>query len=132
MALNTILFENIKITFLSIVSHFLKNSYTKVVKLMYEIAKYNCVYVDEKVSNNITDVQNPQGLLAVIEKKKAEADKKYAELSKKISAAERSITPRTSVSLLTSKRKQITLITKRFCLLPLLITCSCQVRHFGQ
>jgi hypothetical protein len=30
---------NIKITFLSIVSHFLKNSYTKVVKLMYEIAR---------------------------------------------------------------------------------------------
>ena len=38
-------------------------------KVLYEIAKYNCVYVDEKVFNNITDVQNPQGLLAVINKK---------------------------------------------------------------
>ena len=38
--------------------------------ILYEIAKYNCVYVDEKVFSNITDVQNPQGLLAVIDKKK--------------------------------------------------------------
>ncbi len=37
-------------------------------KTLYEIAKYNCVYVDEKVFNNITDVQNPQGLLAVVDK----------------------------------------------------------------
>jgi len=38
-------------------------------KTMYEIAKYNCIYVDEKVFNAITDVQNPQGILAVVEKK---------------------------------------------------------------
>lgn len=37
--------------------------------LLYEIAKYNCLYVDEKVFNNITEVQSPQGLLAVIDKK---------------------------------------------------------------
>ena len=36
--------------------------------LLYEIAKYNCIYVDKKVFGSITDVQNPQGLLAVIEK----------------------------------------------------------------
>lgn len=48
-------------------------------KVLYEIAKYNCVYVDEKVFNNITDVQNPQGLLAVVEKKNSDKDVKYDE-----------------------------------------------------
>lgn len=37
-------------------------------KLLYEIAKYNCIYVTEKVFNLITDVSNPQGVLAVVEK----------------------------------------------------------------
>lgn len=37
-------------------------------ELMYEIAKLNCIYVSEKVFNFITDVINPQGILAVIEK----------------------------------------------------------------
>ena len=37
-------------------------------KIMYEIAKYNCIYVDEKVFRSITDVQNPQGLLAIMSK----------------------------------------------------------------
>ena len=37
--------------------------------LMYEIAKYNCIYVSEKIFNNITQVINPQGIFAVIEKK---------------------------------------------------------------
>ena len=36
--------------------------------LMYEIAKYDCVYVNEKVFNAMTDVTNPQGILAIIEK----------------------------------------------------------------
>ena len=48
-------------------------------KVLYEIAKYNCVYVDEKVFNNITDVQNPQGILAVVEKKSTDKDIKYDE-----------------------------------------------------
>ena len=47
--------------------------------VLYEIAKYNCVYVDEKVFNNMTDVQNPQGLLAVVEKKNTDKDIKYDE-----------------------------------------------------
>lgn len=47
--------------------------------VLYEIAKYNCVYVDEKVFNNITDVQNPQGILAVIEKKNSDGDIKFDE-----------------------------------------------------
>lgn len=37
-------------------------------KLLYEIAKYNCIYVTEKIFNMLTDVTNPQGVLAVIEK----------------------------------------------------------------
>ena len=35
---------------------------------LYTIAKYNCIYVTEKVFSGITDVTNPQGILAVIEK----------------------------------------------------------------
>lgn len=47
--------------------------------LLYEIAKYNCLYVDEKVFNNITEVQNPQGLLAVIDKKNTDKDINFNE-----------------------------------------------------
>lgn len=36
---------------------------------MYEIAKQNCIYVTNKVFNTITEVTNPQGILAVIENK---------------------------------------------------------------
>lgn len=36
--------------------------------LLYEIAKYECIYVTEKVFSNLTDVKAPQGILAVIEK----------------------------------------------------------------
>ena len=35
-------------------------------KLLYEIAKYNCVYVSEKVFNAVTEVNNPQGILGTI------------------------------------------------------------------
>ena len=42
-------------------------------KTLYEIAKYNCVYVD------VTDVQNPQGLLAVVDKNCKEQQIKYDE-----------------------------------------------------
>ena len=37
-------------------------------KMMYEIAKYNCVYVTDKVFESISDVKTPQGILAVIAK----------------------------------------------------------------
>lgn len=36
--------------------------------LMYEIAKKECIYVTEKIFKFITEVQAPQGILAVIEK----------------------------------------------------------------
>ena len=35
-------------------------------KLLYEIAKYKCIYVTEKIFDTLTDVSNPQGILAVI------------------------------------------------------------------
>ncbi len=37
-------------------------------ELLYEIAKYECIYVSEKIFNTITDVTNPQGIMAIIEK----------------------------------------------------------------
>ena len=48
-------------------------------KSLYEIAKYNCIYVNEPVFKTITDVQNPQGILAVIEKKTCEKATKFNE-----------------------------------------------------
>ena len=36
--------------------------------LMYEIAKYDCIYVSKKVFEVISDVNTPQGILAVIKK----------------------------------------------------------------
>lgn len=35
---------------------------------MYEIAKYECIYVTNKVFESITGVVNPQGILAIIER----------------------------------------------------------------
>lgn len=37
--------------------------------LLYEIAKYDCVYVSEKVFSVLTDVKTPQGILAIIKKR---------------------------------------------------------------
>lgn len=48
-------------------------------KLLYEIAKHNCVYVSEKVFNVVTEVTNPQGILAVINKENKESDINYDE-----------------------------------------------------
>lgn len=48
-------------------------------KLMYEIAKYKCIYVSEQVFNTISDVTNPQGILAVINKKINENEVDYSE-----------------------------------------------------
>ena len=46
-------------------------------KLLYEIAKYECIYVSQKVFSLLTDVQNPQGILAVIEKQDQEENIDY-------------------------------------------------------
>ncbi len=43
-------------------------------KLLYEVAKYNCIYVSEKVFDCISEVNNPQGILAVINKANEEKE----------------------------------------------------------
>lgn len=45
--------------------------------LMYEIAKYNCIYVSQKVFSAVTEVTNPQGILAVVNKENNEDDIDY-------------------------------------------------------
>lgn len=47
--------------------------------LMYEIAKYDCIYVSKKVFDSITNVNTPQGILAVIEKSSGEEKISYKE-----------------------------------------------------
>lgn len=59
--------EKAKIKLIVVCDDCQKNS-TLDKKLLYEIAKYNCIYVTEKVFNVLTDVSNPQGVLAVVEK----------------------------------------------------------------
>lgn len=48
-------------------------------KLMYEIAKQNIIYVTSKVFSVITDVSNPQGILAVIKRSNKNTDVNYSE-----------------------------------------------------
>lgn len=48
-------------------------------KLLYEVAKYNCIYVSEKIFSLITDVKNPQGILAVINKEEENNEINYEE-----------------------------------------------------
>ena len=48
-------------------------------KLMYEIAKLNCIYVSSKVFGTITDVSNPQGILAVIKRPEQNGKINYKE-----------------------------------------------------
>ena len=50
-------------------------------KFLYQIAKYDCIYVSSKVFNLLTDVVNPQGMLAVIVK---ESRRRKDKLSVKI------------------------------------------------
>ncbi len=47
--------------------------------IMYEIAKYECIYVTEKIFTSLTTVVNPQGILAVIEKKDEKGEIDYNE-----------------------------------------------------
>ena len=48
-------------------------------ELMYEIAKYECVYVTEKICKYITEVQAPQGILAVVEKNNKDKEIDYTQ-----------------------------------------------------
>ncbi len=48
-------------------------------KLLYEIARYKCIYVTEKIFNTLSDVSNPQGILAVINRKTDNINIDYSE-----------------------------------------------------
>lgn len=47
--------------------------------IMLEIAKYECIYVSDKVFNLITQVTNPQGIMAIIEKDTANVQIDYTQ-----------------------------------------------------
>lgn len=46
-------------------------------ELMYEIAKYDCYYVTSKIFKYLSEVQTPQGVLAVIEKNNRDQEIDY-------------------------------------------------------
>lgn len=48
-------------------------------ELMYEIAKYECIYVTEKIFNSITEVNTPQGILAIIGRNTTETEIDYTQ-----------------------------------------------------
>lgn len=48
-------------------------------ELMYEIAKEECIYVTEKIFKYISEVTNPQGILAIIEKNNIENQIDYTQ-----------------------------------------------------
>ena len=47
--------------------------------VMLEIAKYECVYVTDKIFSSITQVTNPQGIMAIIEKTTENQQVDYSE-----------------------------------------------------
>lgn len=47
--------------------------------VMLEIAKYECIYVTNKIFNLITQVTNPQGIMAIIEKDTENTDIDYTQ-----------------------------------------------------
>lgn len=48
-------------------------------ELLYNIASLNCIYVEEKVFKTMTDVENPQGILAVVSKKQNDNEINFKE-----------------------------------------------------
>lgn len=48
-------------------------------QLMYEIAKFECIYVTENIFNTISDVNTPQGILAIIKRATTEAEIDYSQ-----------------------------------------------------
>jgi len=70
--------ENVKISKIVICEDCI-NDGTIEQELLYEIAKHNCIYVSQKVFQTITEVTNPQGILAVVEKENGEEQIAYNE-----------------------------------------------------
>ena len=50
------------------------NTYELSTNITLEIAKYPCVYVTEKIFSQITQVTNPQGIMAIVEKKSEQSE----------------------------------------------------------
>ena len=44
------------------------NTYEIPTNITLEMARYSCIYVTEKIFNSITQVTNPQGIMAIVEK----------------------------------------------------------------
>lgn len=55
------------------------NTYEIPTNVMLEIAKYECIYVTEKIFISITQVANPQGIMAIIEKTTRNAEIDYSQ-----------------------------------------------------
>ena len=47
--------------------------------IMLEIARYECIYVTDKIFSSITQVTNPQGIMAIIEKNAQDAQIDYSQ-----------------------------------------------------
>lgn len=71
--------ENAKIKQIIVCEDCLKEDGCTEQKILYQIAKYDCIYVSSKIFALLTDVVNPQGMIAVIEKNGKEEDIKYEE-----------------------------------------------------
>ncbi len=70
--------ENAKIALIVVCEECVKDgSISK--ELLYKIAKYECIYVTEKVFNILSDVKSPQGILAVIQKSYLENEIDYSQ-----------------------------------------------------
>ena len=65
--------ENAKIKRIIICDDCEKNSNISQ-EMMYEIAKYECIYVTNKIFTSLTDVKNPQGIMAIVEKNSSKED----------------------------------------------------------
>lgn len=71
--------ENAKIKRIVVCEDCLEDEGCTEQKILYQIAKYDCVYVSSKIFSGLTDVVNPQGMLAIIEKDSSEDEIKYTE-----------------------------------------------------
>ena len=54
-------------------------TYEMPTNIRLEIAKYECIYVSEKIFNLITQVTNPQGIMAIVEKTAKEDEIDYTQ-----------------------------------------------------
>ena len=48
-------------------------------ELMYEIAKYECIYVTKNIFKTLTDVSTPQGIIAIVQKNSVGEEINYNE-----------------------------------------------------